>query len=164
MLELGSAELVTDTTTGLKGMLTHMQVEMDGVSRFYCFQQYGLNPETGSTLDVRWITQNRISGGTEVQEPDLPYHVLGTEVEDRGSGFKGVATAMQLHINGCVHFDVQPKTIFKTGMPTKAENLDYRRLRGPAIKDLTKKELVASHSTNPSPAPVTSYSPGTPKH
>jgi len=156
MIELGS--IVTDTATGLSGMVTHLQIEMSG-AQWLLFQPRGLNPKSLQPVDSIWLIEQRLTGGKRIAMPDLPTHVLGTQVEDEASGFAGMAVALQLHINGCVHVDVQPKGVQDTGAPIKACNFDIRRLKGKAIKPLTKAQLKTSTRAHPSPAPASSYSP-----
>jgi hypothetical protein len=105
MIKLGSK--VTDIATGLKGMVTNLQIEMDG-QRFVRFQPRSLNPETGEPVKGMWVVEARLKGGEIVEEPELPRGVLGTEVEDEATGFCGIATSICLHISGCVHVSVQP--------------------------------------------------------
>jgi hypothetical protein len=150
--------LVADTTTRLVGMVTHYQVEMNG-NAYYRFQPKGLNPETGTPVDGLWLVENRLDGGKRV-DVELPMQVLGTEVEDLASGFKGTAIALVLHTTGCVHVQVQPKgTLPKTGAPIAAQDFDIRRLKGNAIPVLTEEEEDADIKRRPSPSPVTAYRP-----
>ncbi len=153
ILKLGS--LTTDTVSGAKGMLTHLQISLDS-SRLYHFQPRGLNPEDHQPVEGVWLVENRLSGAAE-DEVDLPLDVLGTQVTDRASGFKGTAITLVLHINGCVHLDVKPKgTLKRTGATIAAANFDIRRLEGPALKAMTEVELKRSCAATPSPSPVRS--------
>lgn len=157
MIKLGS--IVTDKVTGIQGMATHLHIEMNG-QRFYNFQPRGLHPETGEPVARLWVVEERLVGGEAVPEPDLPLTVLGTEVEDVASGFMGTAINLCLHINGCVHVDVQPKGVLgKTGAPGKAVEFDIRRLKGSAVPVLTDAQLDADKKTRPSPDCVTRFSP-----
>lgn len=151
--------MCTDTVTGLKGMLTHFHVELNG-ARFYNFQPHGLNPKTGQPQEMLWIVEGRVSGGQDVDEPDLPVNVLGTQVQDKASGFSGTATALTLHINGCVHIIVQPKgRLAETGDTIKQHEFDIRRLVGDAIKALTEDEYQKDIVKRPSPAAMMPFSP-----
>lgn len=157
MIKLGTP--IKDKATGLDGMLIHMIVQTDG-SRFYNFQPRGLNPENGQPVKRKWITADRVIGGIEIPEVDLPLNVLGTQVEDMASGFNGTAIAITLHINGCVHIDVQPKGIQKkTGDAMESHNFDIRLLKGKAIKALSDSERAKSEKENPSPTPMQSHLP-----
>lgn len=151
MYKLG--EMVTDSATGLKGMITHLQVEMDS-NRWYRFQPRGLNPETGLPVDGMWITHNRVIGGTEVPDDDrFPFQVLGTEVEDIATGFKGTAVNFVLHSSGCIHISIQPKgALAKTGAPTLQQDFDILRVRGKALKVLPTKEVEKQKRDKPSPS------------
>jgi hypothetical protein len=157
MFKLGT--MVKDTVTGLEGMLTHLHVEGEGGHVLYNFQPRGLNPKTQEPVDDMWIAPNRIKGATEVPEsPQLSeaMKALNTEVEDQASGFKGIAVAAILHINGCVHLDVQPPgVVAETGKAIKRNDFDIRRLKGKAIKPLTEAQYEKSVAASPSPAPFT---------
>lgn len=148
MVKLGSS--VKDSVTGLNGAVTHMMVQSNG-SRWYCFQPKGLNPEDGQPLKRIWVTPDRITGEM-VNEPDLPVHVLGTEVIDVASGFKGTAIAITLHISGCVHVEVAPKgTQKKNGQVIDPCDFDIRRLSGKAIPEMTAEERERDQVKKPSP-------------
>ena len=148
MFKLG--EMVKDKALGLKGMLTHFIIQSDG-SEWYSFQPKLLNKDTGQPVKSTWLTKDRIIGGKDVPEPELPRKVLGTPVEDKGTGFGGTCTAIKLHINGCVHLDVQPKGLQKNGNPIEAQDFDIRRCTGPMIDPVEKKELEKSKKDKPSP-------------
>lgn len=152
-------ENVTDTASGTKGMLTHVIVE-PGMLKHYLFQPCGLSPKTKQPLETLWIDESRIFGGKWVTE-DLPIEVLGTQVEDKASGFKGTATSMEYHLNGCIHFAVKPKGIIEeTGDTIKTNNFDLRRLKGSAIKEMSEEEVKASEKEKPSPIDRSTFIPG----
>ncbi|MEY2512023.1 MAG: hypothetical protein QOE26_2786 [Verrucomicrobiota bacterium] len=161
MIKLGS--IVKDTASGLTGMLTHLQVEMNG-NRYMLFQPHGLNPQTGQPVKVMWGVETRFQGGERVEEPKLPLEVLGTEVEDLASGFKGIATGCCLHITGCVHITVQPQgKLTETGGAVDPVEFDMRRLAGPAIKAMSEKARERDQQRKPSPGRVTRYQPLPPR-
>jgi len=142
---------VTDKATGIKGRLTHKHVSLSG-NESYIFQPKGLNPETLQPLKPEYIAASRIDGGT-LEEDLMPRQILGTEVEDEASGFKGMAIGLTEHTNGCVHVLVQPKgTIPKTGEMIDPADFDIRRLKGKAIPKMTQKAKDESRRTTPSPA------------
>jgi len=152
MIELGS--IVFEKATGSKGMVTHMQVEINN-NRLYLFQPQGINPETGHPVKKIWVVEERLEGGTRIPEPDLPLNVLGTQVTDIATGFTGTAVSLCLHISGCVHVDVQPSgKLEKTGAAIEFCDFDIRRLKGDAIPVLTKEEIQASQKEKPSPVDV----------
>lgn len=157
MFKLGTP--ITDKATRLEGMAIHMQVQTNG-NRFYNFQPKGLNPETGAPLKRFWVAPDRIIGGIEVPEVDLPLNVLSTEVEDMASGFRGTATAITLHINGCVHIEAQPAGVQpKNGEAVASHDFDIRLLKGAAIPVLDEAARAASEKENPSPVECESCSP-----
>jgi len=156
MYKLGKP--MKDKVTGLEGMLTHLQVEGKAGFMIYMFQPRGLNPETKQPVDCFWLTPDRIHGGIEVDEPYLARDVIGTEVEDMASGFRGTAVAAILHINGCLHIDVQPPGVVeKTGAKIKTHNFDIRRLQGERVPLLDDEALEKSKAATPSPEDVTSW-------
>jgi|SRR5882724_4374844 len=157
MIKLGSK--VTDVVTGLSGMITQLQIEMNQ-NKYYLFQPRGLNPKDGSPVKRFWCVETRLQGGEIIPEPELPLEVLGTEVEDSASGFAGIASALCLHINGCVDVTVQPQGKLKeTGEVVAAHDFDTRRLIGKAIKSMTSQEKEVSQKRNPSPENFTRYEP-----
>lgn len=156
LFELGV--MMEDRATGLKGMLTHYELQTGG-NEHYNFQPRGLNPETGTPVDAKWITEDRVKGCPRVA-CDLPQEVLETAVTDRASGFKGIATGLVLHINGCIHVLIQAKGLLKkTGAMIEQQDLDIRRLSGSKIPALTKKVKKASEKKHPSPSPMTPFTP-----
>jgi hypothetical protein len=116
----------------------------------YVFQPRRLNEETGQPVDHMLISPSRIIDGVEYEQ-ELPMKVLGTEVEDTATGFKGMALHFVLHLNGCVHVNVKPSTRRKNGEPVDAKELDIRRLRGDAIPVMTTTEKKESQKRTPSP-------------
>jgi hypothetical protein len=153
-----------EKTSGLKGILTHYYIDLDG-SRKYRFQPYGLNSEDGSPNKGTWITSAAVDCKEMVPEPDnLPFSVLGTEVTDIGSGFTGKVTTIVLHESGCVHACVQPYGKHpKTGGMMDAEDFDIRRLEGPAIKKMSADERAADQKEKPSPSGFESMQPRAPR-
>lgn len=156
MIKLGSN--VTDTATGIEGMATHLQIEMN-MAEYYQFQPRGLNPKSGQPVDRMWLVEERLEGGTIVDDMNLPTHVLGTIVEDEASGFTGMAVSLVLHINGCVHFNVQAKGLQDTGAPIETCNFDIRRLKGEMINPMTPEEQKQDEVERPSPSGDTCYRP-----
>lgn len=148
MLELGT--IVKDSVSDIDGMLTIFLVDMSG-NRNYLFQPAAINPETLLPVRPFWVDPARVAGANPITV-ELPLEVVGTEVEDKATGFKGTAIALAYHINGCAHFAVKAKGIApKTGQTVDAVEFDIRRLKGPAIKELTKEELDQSKKDKPSP-------------
>lgn len=153
MFKLGV--MVKDKASGLKGACTHMQILGTG-ARWYNFQPAGLNPEDGSPVERSWVTEDRLEGPTE-SEPDLPLDAMGTEAEDTITGFKGTITAFIIHLNGCVHVQIQPKGKHpKTGKMIDHHEFDLRMVKGPKIPKLTERERKESERKTPSPGGTTS--------
>jgi hypothetical protein len=152
MLVFKLGEMVTDTVTKTKGMLTHLLVDMGGELK-YIYQPKGLNPETGKPVDRIVLHPVRIKDGKQ-EELDILFEILGTEGEDIATGFTGTIIGLIYHLNGCLHVEVKPKGILgKTGATFDAEEFDIRRMKGKAIKPLAGKALKESIKENPSPMP-----------
>lgn len=149
MLKLGT--FVKDKASKQEGMLTVYMTD-ESHNAFYCFQPKGLNPETMVPLDTIWLDPKRILDGQEDNHVELPLNLLGTEVEDIATGFKGTAISLFYYQNGCTHFEVKPTGVIeKTGETIKAKEFDMRRLRGEAITALSAEELQQSKLDKPSP-------------
>lgn len=158
MVKVGG--FAVEKATGLQGMVTHLRIEPDG-SQYLSFQPRGLNPETGQPVKSFWVVPGRLIDGERLAVDEFPMDVLGTEVEDDASGFKGTAVALIVHISGCVHVEIQPAgQLAKSGDRITANDFDVRRLRGPAIAPMTAAERAASQAQKPSPAEVERYEPG----
>ncbi len=52
---------------------------------------------------------------------------LGSKVKDKITGFKGVAVARCVYLNGCVQFEIEPSQL-KDGVPQKSYWLDEQRV------------------------------------
>lgn len=123
----------------------------------YLFHPRGLSPEDGLPLKGLWINETRIKGG-EMVDVDLPEKMLGTEVEDKASGFKGIVVGLIYHINGCCHATVQSKGVVKsTGQPIAPIDFDIRQLKGKAVPQIPEKKIEESKKERPSPMPVTGH-------
>ena len=157
MIKLGST--ATDTATGLKGMVTLMQVDLDR-HLYYAFQPRQLNPETGEPVDSYWLVEERLKGFDSTPDVPMPLEVLGTEVEDTATGFKGTAVDLALHISGCVHVTIQPKGVqARSGERIKGQSFDIRRCKGKAIKPMAEQEREQDQRAKPSPGPARHYDP-----
>lgn len=151
MLKLGTS--VKDKATGISGSLVHL-IQFENGTRFYNFQPRGLQKKSGDPAKKFYVVPDRIIGGVEVPDVDLHLEVLGTEVEDSSSGFKGVATSVTLHLNGCLHFEVQPAGLTEEGNKYATHDFDMRSLVGVAIKPCTEEQHDKSLKEKPSPCLV----------
>ena len=144
---------VVDRATGLKGMLTHAEISISG-RILYQFRPQGLDKDTQHPVKGMWIdVDKRIEG--ELVDVDMPMEVLGTEVKEVNSGFKGMAVGLVQHISGCVHVVIQPKGQTKNGDPIGPLDTDILLLEGKAIPKKTEVEQTEHKKKFPSPAPVT---------
>ncbi len=117
----------------------------------YGFQPEGLNLKTHQPLPIYWTDPKRLEGAEE-RDVDLPTHVLGTQVQDKATGFNGMAIIMYVHINGCIHIAVKPEgSIEETGEAIAAAEFDIRRLEGPALEEQTEEQIQADIKQKPSP-------------
>jgi hypothetical protein len=145
-----------DSATKLEGVLTMMSIESEN-NRAYLFQPSIISAKTKIPMKPYWVDESRI----ESTEADLePLHpnlvkalpVLGTVVEDYVTDFTGVAVALQLHLSGCVHVDVQSDEFDEvTESLVPAQNFDIRRLTGDSIEETTAEEELESEVRHPSP-------------
>lgn len=62
---------------------------------------------------------------------------LGSKVKDKITGFRGVAVARCVYLNGCVQFEIEP-TQLKDGVPQKSFWLDE-----PRVIAIPKRKLSA---------------------
>lgn len=142
--------MVEDSITKVKGMLTHLSVDMDKGLK-YIFQPRGLNPKTGKPVDIMFLDTARVKGGTEI-ELELPMSILGTKAEDMATGFKGKVVTIWYHINGCLHVELKPEgTNEDTGATFDAHEFDIRRVKGEKIPVFTEEKLQESIKFKPSP-------------
>jgi len=149
LLKLGSK--AKDVATGLSGMVILIEVGMDK-RPYYRFQPKGLD-EAGQPITSTWVVEDRLKGDErEREDVDVPVNVLGSQVEDTATGFKGTAIGLFLHMSGCVHVLIQPAgKVKKTGAPIAPVNFDILRLKGNEVAVLTKAEVKQSHQEKPSP-------------
>jgi hypothetical protein len=77
---------------------------------------------------------------------------LGSLVKDNITGFEGVATSRVEYLNGCVHVQIQPKTVGKDGKPTESQYFDEQRVE--LVKENVFKASKSSSATSGGPASV----------
>lgn len=148
LIKLG--QIIEDNATGLKGTLTLVLINQDNKIQ-YAIQPRGLDSLRHQPLDPFWVTEARIKGNVEREVIEVPTEVLGTEVEDMPTGFKGTAINIIRHLSGCNHIEIQPRGSTKTGGIILPENFDYTRVKGPAIKKMKPAEVKEKRETTPSP-------------
>lgn len=143
----------SDKATGQFGSLTHMLFNLDHHVA-YVFQPHGLNPENGQPIKRFRIEEARLANviKSDYTELDVPVEILGTEVEDSASGFKGTAIAFVQHPSGCFHVEIQPRGVVKsTNTQIASAEFDLRRCIGKKIPKLDPVELEKSVANKPSP-------------
>lgn len=152
VLKLGTK--CDDKATGLTGTLTHWIMNMSG-NIDYLFQPYGLNEE-GQPLKRLYLCLARLSyKESDFEKVEVPFQVLGTQVECSSSGFKGMAVAFIRHINGCFHVEIQPNgKIEKTGKPIASYECDMRECVGEMVPKLDEQQRKESVEKSPSPSEI----------
>ena len=156
MLKLGTE--VIDIASNQTGMLTLMQFEMNG-NVYYHFQPKGINPKTGEPVEGRWVVDSTIQNGVDIQMPDIPLKILGSQATDMASGYTGMIVSIRLHINGCCHASIQSSQVIETGSVPLSVDFDIRRLVGDKIPILSEPELETSIKKTPSPINNKAYRP-----
>jgi hypothetical protein len=145
----------TDSATKIKGTLTHALVLPEG-RILYQLQPKGLDDETKQPLRSILMPLERVKEGLKDDDfhtIDVPLDILGSEVEDVPSTFKGTAVSLVYFINGCFHVEIQPAGIAK-GAPIATQDFDVRRLKGKNIPKLTEEKKAESQVKKPGPCPV----------
>lgn len=147
-----------DKATELEGSITHWGCDMSGHIR-YLFQPRGLDNKTQQPLRSVSLEIERLEGieKDDYEDFELPFDMLGTQVEDEASGFKGMAISFLCHPNGCLHVEVQPSGMLEdTGQAIRSGDFDMRQLSGKMVPKMTGEEEKESKKKKPSPAPASS--------
>jgi hypothetical protein len=149
LIKLGTP--VTDIASGVTGMAIMRQIEMDRSSHVIV-QPSKLNEETGDPAPRIVLSEARLRGEV-FEDVKYPFEVLGTEVEDTCTGFKGMATGFLVHQNGCLHVNVQPKGMNKkTGAHINSHEFFLYRLKGDAIPKMDEPAIEREIAQRPSPS------------
>lgn len=138
---------VEDLATGFKGIITMMQIDMDNAI-LYLVQPKGLKP-SGEVKDAKWLVGGRLLG-KETEEKEVPMEILKTEVKDKITGFKGIATSIVYHVSGCIHVQFASKETKET--PSQSYDFSILRLEGKAIKKMNEPEIKEEMKKRPSPS------------
>ena len=138
---------VEDTASGLKGVVTMIQIDTDNVP-LYLVQPKGLKP-SGEVKDAKWFVGGRLIG-KEMEEKEIPVDILKTEVKDKITGFKGIATSLVYHVSGCLHIQFASKETEKS--PSQSYDFSILRLEGKAIKKMNEPEIKEEIKKRPSPS------------
>jgi hypothetical protein len=80
---------------------------------------------------------------------------LGDKVQDRVSGFTGIATGHHVYLNGCVRISIEPDTLDKDGKIIDARIFDEGQL---IVVEPGKVQPAAAQATPPG-GPRGSYPP-----
>lgn len=149
VLKLGTE--CRDKATGLQGTVTHWICNMEE-SVGYMFQPKMLDEE-GQPVRKLYVTLERLEVEKDaLEEIDVPLEILGSIVEDKASGFKGMGVELIMHISGCFHVTIQPEGVLPNKKtPISAHDFDLRRCVGDKIPKMTEEEIKQSEQTKPSP-------------
>ncbi|MBU3668895.1 MAG: hypothetical protein FGM57_02925 [Candidatus Taylorbacteria bacterium] len=125
LIKLGT--MCTESASKLSGAPTHFNINGSGHMN-YLFQPKRLNPETHLPVNRIRLDESRLQGITKENyvEMELPTEMIGKEVEDRISGYKGTVVSLTVHLNGCVHYVVQSAGTTKDGSPIDSIEIDPR--------------------------------------
>ncbi len=152
-IKLGN--IVRDSATGFEG-IANIKVEMiDGST------QYALQPRVkvddkgegemkmpeGYLIDVQLLEYvGEGVAGKLKPHPQTPF-ILGEEVKDTVTGFKGIVIDRVFHLNGCVHLTVVPQ-VGKDGAAARGSNFDWKRLKriGKGVSESIKAKAVEPES------------------
>lgn len=126
-----------DAVSGLTGIVTAKVIQMSGNI------QYQISPEgDGKTMDGGYAFDQHqidvIDAGLSDRAGTPPAGFtpikLGSEVECKITGFKGIATEETHFLNGCVYYFVAPKAKKKTEYPSGILiNSDRLKIKGKPV-------------------------------
>ena len=143
----------TDIASGLTVTVTHWFIDLNH-NFTYLTQPKGVNPEDGQPLEKVYLCGARLQHSRkDLVDVEIPIEILGSQVEDKATGFKGMGVELIQHINGCFHVVIQPKGVVeKTKQPIRQKEFDIRGCKGPKIPKLTEEQKEKSEKKNPSPS------------
>ena len=95
---------VKDSVSGFEGIATAISTFLYGCSHI-CVTSIKLKE---GTIHDEWIEESRLDKDLAKNPRPMPA-VLGTEVKDSVTGFKGIATVHIEQLNGCVRIGVTSK-------------------------------------------------------
>lgn len=142
----------TDIATQIEGTITHWLYNMSGEVT-YVLQPRGSNLKTGLPVARIHLELARLKVSPEAfEEVEIPYEVLGSEVEDKATGFKGMAVAFVRYIDGCFHIVIQPEGLLgeNNSLFPKAE-FSFQGCKGAKIPVLSPEEKKKVDKETPSP-------------
>jgi len=140
-----------DKASRILGQITLWLMGMSGQITYF-LQPKGLNDEGQPLSTLHMPVERLIVKDDDFEKVEIPFEILGTEVEDNASGFNGMATGFVCHFNGCFHVIIQPPGVVeKTGQHIKDADFDLRRCSGEKIPVLTPVEKKESEKKQPSP-------------
>jgi hypothetical protein len=124
---------VKDSVTGFEGIATAISTFLHGCAHI-CVTSAKLKE---GAIHEEWIEESRLDKDLAKNPRPVPA-VLGTEVKDTVTGFKGIATVHTEFHNGCVRIGVTSKKERnpKTAAPLEL-HFDEQRL---GVKSSTKEE------------------------
>ena len=140
-----------DKATGLTGTITHWLMDLSGRVE-YLFQPKGLDEE-GVPLKKLYLCAERLkTTRDDLEQIEVPFEILGTQVADKASGFEGMAVEFIRHINGCFHVVIQPYGMSAKSKPIPTYDFDLRQCTGEKIPVLSEEKMATSRTKEPSPS------------
>lgn len=135
--EVKLGHTVRDMVTGFTGIATQLVELLSGTVQFAVQPKLGAKATPGDypngmNLDIQTLEFVDDGVAKTVIPPAVTELVLGNEVEDILTGFKGTLTSKNTFINGCVYFHVLPKMTKEQKEQNKApdsEFFDHARLK-----------------------------------
>ncbi len=127
---------VRDPVSGLIGIATFKSEQISGTVQYAVTPQGdGDKVHDGNFIDDFMLehVDDGVSARTPAADPNAKF-VLGAELEDTITGFKGIATDRTTYINGCVHYTLTPQARKNSllgkmlGEPGRSTHFDYKRL------------------------------------
>ena len=144
---------VEDKATREKGQVTHVRVGIGAGTTWYCVQPKRLDQKKKIPSEAMWAEEGRlVTKDSNWVDIEMPVEMIGTEVTEKASGFKGLCVGLITHHGGCVHAEVQAPGRDEDGKLIKLQDFDILRLKGEKVPKFTPKEAEQRKKDKPSPA------------
>lgn len=123
----------TDSPTGMKGTITHIEILKEGVTE-YLFRPEGLNPETSLPLESFPVEVWRLNvTDSDFEEREIPIEDIGKVFKDKVTTYVGTVVATVIHLNGCLHYVLQAQGINKSKNRIQKIEVDPRSCEGAKV-------------------------------
>jgi hypothetical protein len=159
---------VKDPASGLIG-IANMKAELISGSVQYAIQPVGDGKSMPEGFFVDDFMLEFVDDGVSKRAPApdaAARFVLGEDLQDTISGFRGIAVQRTTYLNGCVHYTLQPEERRKSlvaklvGEPSRSQHFDHKALKklGAGAAPAPKK-IAAPKIEKPAETPVFKRSP-----